>query len=180
MNDRVSLLCFPAYRKKCCWSYRCSHSVPVLKGKLIELGLVLPHVSAPLAAYVPARISGNLIYISGQLPMRDGALMRTGALQTEEEVEEGQEAMAQCFLNGLAAASLVTDLDRIQGVLRLGAFVSSGPEFIWQHLVANGASHLAERIFGEKGKHVRAAVGVPVLPLNASVELELILEQSPQ
>lgn len=152
----------------------------LLQSKLIELGIQLPQANAPLASYVPARIDGDRILVSGQLPMKEGSLLMTGPLQSEEDVKKAQAAMEQCFLNGLAAATRLVEPDRIHGVIRLGAFVAGTPEFIWQHLVANGASHMAEKIFGESGKHVRAAVGVSSLPLNASVELEMTFSILPE
>ncbi|GIX42269.1 MAG: hypothetical protein KatS3mg129_2002 [Leptospiraceae bacterium] len=146
----------------------------MLKERLIELGITLPEAPKPVASYIPAKIHNNLLYISGQLPLKEGILLSTGPLHQEKDVEKGKLAMEQCFINSLAAASSVIDLEQIKGVLKLTAFVASAPEFIWQHLVANGASELASRIFNESGKHVRSAIGVPSLPLNASVELEVI------
>ena len=142
-------------------------------GKLAEMGLVLPKVASPVAAYTPARRAGELVFISGQLPLQDGQLMMTGPMSPERDIDEARSSMARCFLNGLAAAGLVCDLDDISGVIRLGAFVAGTPEFTDQHLVANGASELAQAIFGESGVHARAAVGVPSLPLGATVELEI-------
>jgi len=146
----------------------------MISARLKELGLELPQPAKPLASYVPARKSGDLIFISGQLPLENGALMMTGPMTGERSLEEAQEAMARCFLNGLAAATLESPLDGIREVIRLGAFVASVPEFTDQHLIANGASNLAQEIFGKAGKHARAAVGVPCLPLNATVELEIL------
>ncbi len=146
----------------------------MLKNRLQELGIELPKAAAPLAAYTPARLHNGLIYISGQLPLKDGQLMMTGPMDSSRSAEDAKKAMEQCFLNGLAAAALVCEPDAIKGVLRLGAFVSSAPDFHSHHLVANGASELAQRIFGDSGVHVRAAVGVSALPLNATVELEIL------
>jgi enamine deaminase RidA (YjgF/YER057c/UK114 family) len=148
----------------------------MLKNRLKELNIELPTPTAPLAAYTPARIHNNLIYLSGQLPLKNGNLMLTGQMTPGKSIDEAKEAMAQCFLNGLAAASLVCDPDKIKGVLRLGAFVSSSADFHSHHLVANGASELAQKIFGEAGVHVRSAVGVSSLPLDSTVELEIIFE----
>ncbi len=149
---------------------------PMLDNKLKELGIILPEPARPLASYIPARKSGNLIYISGQLPLLDGKLLMTGPMSPERDKEEASRAMAQCFLNGLAAAAQLVNLSGITGVVRLGAFVSSTSNFIEQHIVANGASELAAQIFGEAGRHARAAVGVASLPLDATVELEILFE----
>lgn len=144
----------------------------MLEHRLKELGIQLPAVNPPIASYVPAVREGNLILTSGQLPMKDGALLMTGALSPSRSIEEAQAAMRQCFLNALAAARHVAGAYPAR-VLRLGAFVSSTADFTDQHKVANGASDIAKEIFGEKGVHARAAVGVPSLPLGASVELEV-------
>lgn len=149
---------------------------PMIRKKLESLGIQLPAVTPPLASYVPARRSGQLVFVSGQLPMKGGELMATGALDSEEDLKRAQAAIRQCFLNALAAAGLVADLDKIARVIRLGAYVSSTPRFFQHHLVANGASDLAREIFGEEGVHARFAVGVPSLPVNSSVELEAIFE----
>ncbi|MBE7436864.1 MAG: RidA family protein [Spirochaetales bacterium] len=144
----------------------------ILSQRLKELGLTLPDVPPPVAAYVPARISGGLVYTSGQLPLKKGHLLLSGSLHREDQVADAALAAEQCFLNALAAALQMQVT--LQGVLKLTVFVASGPDFIWQHLVANGASALAQKVFGESGQHVRSAVGVSSLPLNASVELEAI------
>lgn len=148
----------------------------MIQEKLKELGLELPVVNPPVASYVPAKRSGNLVYVSGQLPVRDGKLVLMGQLKTDDDVEAAQAAMAQCFLNGLAAFTTVAELNSIKQLIRLGAFVSSSPEFHGHHIVANGASNLAQQILGDAGIHSRAAVGVSALPLNAAVELELLFE----
>lgn len=148
----------------------------MVKQKLQTLGISLPAVVPPVASYVPAKRCGNLVYISGQLPVKDGQLLMKGAVSAGSSLDNAKAAMRQCFLNGLAAAGLVCDLDAIKGVVRLGAFVSSAPGFTDQHLIANGASDLAKEIFGEAGIHARAAVGVASLPLDASVELEILFE----
>ena len=149
-----------------------------IREKLKELGLELPEVAKPLASYVPARRSGRLVYISGQLPLENGKLTLTGAMTPESDLAAAQSAMARCFLNGLAAATLVTELDEVEQVIRLGAYVTSTANFTDQHKVANGASDLAQQIFGSRGVHARAAVGVPSLPMGATVELEIIFELS--
>lgn len=141
--------------------------------RLKELGLILPPAPAPVAAYIPAKRAGSLLFVSGQLPLKDGKLLLTGALASEDQAAPARQAMEQCFLNALAAACSVVTLDDILGVARLGAFVASTPDFTWQHVVANGASELALKLFGDEGRHSRSAVGVPSLPLGASVELEV-------
>ncbi|MBX7059524.1 MAG: RidA family protein [Leptospirales bacterium] len=146
----------------------------MLQQRLQELGLELPAAARPLASYTPARLHNGLVYVSGQLPLKDGALLASGIAAASARAEDLHPAMAQCFLNALAAAALVVELNQIRGVLRLGAFVASASGFVDQHKVANGASDLAVQIFGESGVHVRAAVGVASLPMNAAVELEVI------
>jgi len=145
---------------------------------LAELGLTLPAAPKPVAAYVPAVRSGNLIYVSGQLPFRDGALTVTGPVPSACSIELAQDAARQCVLNGLAvvADQLGGDLSRVVRVVRVGAFVQSDVGFTEQPKVANGASELLQRIFGEAGRHARAAVGTNALPLGASVEVEFLFE----
>lgn len=140
--------------------------------RLAEIGLTLPTVAAPVAAYIPAVQQGNLVYTSGQLPLKEGQLLCTGVLNTQDQVETAALAARQCFLNALAAALAVQT--NLQRVLKLTVFVASAPEFQWQHLVANGASELAQIIFAPQGQHSRSAVGVSALPLQASVEVEAI------
>jgi enamine deaminase RidA (YjgF/YER057c/UK114 family) len=146
--------------------------------RLRELNLTLPAAPKPVAAYIPAVRSGHLLFISGQLPMKDGAPLATGLVPTATSLDAAQSAGKQCVLNALAiaAAELGGNLDAIQRVVRIGVFVASTPEFTEQHKVANGASELLVEIFGERGRHARAAVGVAALPLNASVEIEFLLE----
>ncbi|HIY65512.1 MAG TPA: RidA family protein [Candidatus Agrococcus pullicola] len=145
--------------------------------RLTELGLELPEVAAPVAAYVPAVISGNHVYVSGQLPFVDGALAATGYLGDEVTVEQGYELSRIAVLNGLAAvASVIGSLDRVTRIVKLGGFVASASGFTQQPAVINGASELLGEIFGDIGKHARAAVGVAELPLGTPVELELIVE----
>lgn len=146
----------------------------MVSDKLLGLGLALPSLSPPVASYIPAKRAGNLVFVSGQLPMHNGTLTMTGPMNSSRSIEEAQQAMEQCFLNALAAANLVCELDALSGVVKLGIFVASDPSFTDQHKVANGASDLAEKIFGSDGKHARAAVGVPSLPLGATVELEAV------
>ncbi|MCW7492039.1 RidA family protein [Leptospira sp. 2 VSF19] len=145
--------------------------------KLKQLGLEIPPVPAALAAYIPSKRSGNLIFTSGQLPLIGGKLRKTGKVGKDLSLEEAKEEAKQCVLNALAAILLhVESLDKIKSIVKLGVFVSGTSEFTEQHLVANGASELLATIFGEKGKHARFAIGVSSLPLDASVELEMVAE----
>lgn len=144
-----------------------------LSKRLSHLGYELPALTVPLAAYLPAKCMGNMVFISGQLPLQNGKLLMEGPLTKQSNLVQSQKAMACCFLNGLAAAGTVVDLEEIKGVLRLGAYVASSDDFYEQHLVANGASEMAQQIFASEGQHIRFAVGVSALPLNSSVELEL-------
>lgn len=147
--------------------------------RLAELGLSVPEVAKPVAVYVPAIKTGNYVYTSGQLPMREGALITTGKVGGEVTVEQAVECAQQCALNGLAAVrSVVGDLSRVVRVVKVVAFVASTPDFTGQPGIANGASELIGKVFGEAGQHARSAVGVPVLPLDAPVEVELVVEVS--
>ncbi|MBL8018713.1 MAG: RidA family protein [Leptospirales bacterium] len=145
----------------------------VIRKRLSELGLSLPAVNPPIASYVPSVRENGIVYVSGQLPLKEGQLLLTGQMIPGRSVEEAQAAMRQCFLNAVAAALLVCNENELKRVLRLGAFVASSAEFTEQHKVANGASDLAREVFGDAGIHARAAVGVSSLPLNATVELEV-------
>lgn len=146
--------------------------------RLEELKITLPKAPKPVAAYIPAVKTGNMVYLSGQVPFRDGTLLATGAVPSSTSMEQAQEAARQCVLNGLAVLSdiLDGDLDRVRRIVRLGVFVYSDPDFTDQPKVANGASELMVEIFGEKGRHARAAVGSVALPLGASVEVDMIVE----
>jgi enamine deaminase RidA (YjgF/YER057c/UK114 family) len=145
--------------------------------RLAELGLTVPEVAKPVAAYIPAIRSGSLVLTSGQLPMRDGKLIMTGKVGGEVSVEEAVECARQCALNALAAVRAeVGDLSAIKRIVKVVAFVASTPDFTSQPLVANGASELFGDVFGPIGRHTRSAVGVPVLPLDAPVEIEIIVE----
>ncbi len=147
----------------------------MLTAKLAEWGIELPASAAALGAYVPAKKAGNLLYVSGQLPMRDGKLLASGPVPSVCPVETARAAARQCVINALAAAkSVVGDLDSIIGVLRVGAFVASDGDFTQQPQVANAASEFLVELFGDPGRHVRAAVGTNVLPLGASVEIEFV------
>jgi enamine deaminase RidA (YjgF/YER057c/UK114 family) len=145
--------------------------------RLAELGLALPPVVPPVAAYVPAVITGNLVYTSGQLPMVGGVLPAVGKVGAEVGADEAQEYARICALNALAAAdSVIGSLDRVTRVVKVTGFVASAPDFTGQPGVINGASQLLGEVFGDAGKHARSAVGVAVLPLDAPVEVEIILE----
>ena len=141
--------------------------------RLTELGIELPVVAAPVAAYVPAVVHDGLVYTSGQLPFVEGALPATGKVGAEVTAEDANAYARTCALNALAAAAAAAGgVDRIAGVLRLGGFVASTPDFTGQPGVINGASLVLGEIFGDAGQHVRAAVGVPELPLDSPVEVE--------
>jgi len=145
--------------------------------KLAELGLKLPEVPQPVAAYVPVVRTGNLVYTSGQLPLRDGTLIATGKNGDTVNAEVGVECAQQCALNAVAAVKAeIGDLANVKRIVKVVAFVASTPGFTGQPQVANGASELLGQLFGDAGKHARSAVGVPVLPLDAPVEVELLVE----
>ena len=148
-----------------------------VEDRLSELGLTVPEVAAPLASYVPAVRTGNYIFTSGQLPLRDGRLLLTGKVGGEVSGEEAADCARQCGLNAIAAVKAeIGDLDKVKRIVKTVVFVASTPDFTGQPLVANGASELFGAAFGAAGQHARSAVGVPVLPLDAPVELELIVE----
>jgi enamine deaminase RidA (YjgF/YER057c/UK114 family) len=144
---------------------------------LAELGLTVPAVVKPLAAYVPAVRAGAFVYTSGQLPMVDGALLKTGKVGAGVTAEEAKELAQQCALNALAAVKAeIGELSNVRRVVKVVGFVASTPEFTGQPGVVNGASELLGKVFGDAGVHARSAVGVAVLPLDAPVEVELIVE----
>ncbi len=145
--------------------------------RLAELGLTVPDVATPVAAYIPAVRSGHHVFTSGQLPMRDGQLMLTGKVGGEVTKEEAVECARQCALNALAAVRAeVGDLSAVKRIVKGVVFVASTPDFTGQPLVANGVSELLGEVFGEAGRHARSAVGVAVLPLDSPVEVELVVE----
>lgn len=145
--------------------------------RLAELGLAVPEVAKPLASYVPAVRSGSHVFTSGQLPMREGQLITTGKVGGEVSPEEAVECARQCALNALAAVRAeIGELSSVKRVVKVVAFVASTPDFTGQPGVANGASELFGAVFGDAGRHARSAVGVPVLPLDAPVEVELVVE----
>ena len=162
--------------------------ISAVEQRLAELGLALPEVAAPVAAYVPAIISGNHVYTSGQLPFISGKLEATGKVSTGTESradeptvspEDAQRFAAVCAVNALAAVkSVIGDLDRITRIVKVVGFVASDPSFTGQPGVINGASELLGRVLGDAGHHARSAVGVSVLPLDSPVEVELIAEFS--
>jgi enamine deaminase RidA (YjgF/YER057c/UK114 family) len=141
--------------------------------KLEKMGIVLPEIPKPVAAYIPAKQAGNLVFTAGQLPMVQGELISKGLLGQDVEIEEANKAARICTLNALAAIKgVIGELDRIQQIVRVVGYVASAPTFTQQPAVVNGASELLLEIFGERGKHARSAVGMAVLPLNASVEID--------
>jgi enamine deaminase RidA (YjgF/YER057c/UK114 family) len=145
--------------------------------RIAELGLTLPSDTAPLAAYVPTVRTGNLVFTAGQLPRRDGELVATGKVGAEVTPEVAAEAAAACALNALAAIKgEIGDLAAIRRVVKVVVFVASAPDFTGQPAVANGASELLGKVFGDAGTHARSAVGVAVLPLDVPVEVELVVE----
>jgi len=145
--------------------------------RLAELGIVIPDVAKPVASYLPAMVTGNLVFTAGQLPFVDGALPATGKVGAEVSAVDATGYARTAVLNALAAAqTAIGSLDRITRIVKLVVFVASDPSFSGQPAVANGASDTLVEIFGDLGRHARSAVGVAVLPLDAPVELELIIE----
>ncbi|MEE6169948.1 MULTISPECIES: RidA family protein [unclassified Mycolicibacterium] len=144
--------------------------------RLTELGIELPEVVAPLAAYVPATRTGNLVYTAGQLPIQNGELVATGKVGTDVSPEQASELARLCGLNALAAVHALVGIDSVVKVVKVVGFVASAPGFSGQPGVVNGASELFGAVFGEAGAHARSAVGVSELPRNAPVEVEIIVE----
>jgi len=148
-----------------------------IQSKLAELGLTLPVAAAPVAAYVPAVRTGNLVFTAGQLPLVDGKIPFVGKVGSDVTPEHAKDMAQVCALNALAAISLVADIDQIEKVVRVGGFVNGVPGFVAIPQVINGASELLIKLFGESnGKHARTAIGVAELPLNAPVEVEMVVE----
>jgi enamine deaminase RidA (YjgF/YER057c/UK114 family) len=148
-----------------------------VEDRLAELGLSVPDVVKPVASYTPSLRSGSFVYTSGQLPMRSGELMTTGKVGDSVSPEDASECAQQCALNAIAAVKAeVGDLDAVKRVVKVVCFVASDPSFTGQPQVANGASDLLGKAFGDAGVHARSAVGVAVLPLDAPVEVEIIVE----
>jgi enamine deaminase RidA (YjgF/YER057c/UK114 family) len=144
--------------------------------RLGKIGVALPQVAAPLAAYVPAVRTGNVVYTAGQLPFDSGRLAGTGKVGADITPEEGKAMARICALNALAAVDALVGLDAVTQVVKVVGFVASAPGFNGQPSVVNGASDLLAEVFGERGAHARSAVGVAELPLDAPVEIELIVE----
>ena len=148
-----------------------------IKEKLSALGLTLPTAAAPVAAYVPAVKSGNLIFTAGQLPLVDGKIPFVGKVGSDVTPEQAKDMAQVCALNALAAISLVADIDQIEKIVRVGGFVNGIPGFVAIPAVINGASELLIKLCGEvNGKHARTAIGVAELPLNAPVEVEMVVQ----
>jgi enamine deaminase RidA (YjgF/YER057c/UK114 family) len=148
-----------------------------VESRILKLSYLIPEVPKPVAAYIPAKQTGNLVFTAGQLPMVNGELISKGLLGQDVEIDEANKAARICTLNALAAIKgVIGELDRIKQIVRVVGYVASVPTFTQQPAVVNGASELLLEIFGEAGKHARSAVGMAVLPLNASVEIELTIE----
>lgn len=148
-----------------------------IENRLKDLGVYLPQAAAPAANYVPFMQSGKFVFTAGQLPLKDGKLVASGLLGRDLDTAAGKEAAKLCAINILAQAkAAVGDLDKIKRLVKITVFVASSPDFTEQHLVANGASDFLVAALGDAGKHARSAVGVAVLPLNAAVEIEAIIE----
>src|SRR5690606_5971989 len=148
-----------------------------IEKRLAELGITLPVAAPPAANYVPWVRSGNLLFPSGQLPMKDGKIAVTGLLGRDLDTAAGQEAARLCAINVLAQAkAALGDLEKIRRLVKISVYVASSPTFTDQHLVGNGASDFFAQVLGERGKHARVAVGMAALPLNAAVEIESVIE----
>ena len=149
----------------------------MIEAKLAELGIILPQPAAPVASYVPAVEANGMLFISGQLPFVDGKVLITGKVGAEVTPEQAKDMAQICALNALAAISLVADIDQIERIIRVGGFVNGVPGFVAIPQVVNGASELLIKLFGEvNGKHARTAIGVAELPLNAPVEIEMVVQ----
>ena len=151
--------------------------MPIIEARLKELGVTLPTPPMPVASYVPVTISGNIVFVSGQIPIADGAIKYVGKLGVDVPMEAGQAAAQLCAINVLAQLkAAIGDLDRVVKCLKLGVFVNAAPDYTQHPEVANGASDLIAALFGDAGKHARAAVGVGSLPRGVAVEVEAIFE----
>jgi enamine deaminase RidA (YjgF/YER057c/UK114 family) len=158
----------------------CAGGGAILRGmireKLKAMGLEVPKLAGPFGAYVPAKRSGNLVFVAGQLPMKQGKLTASGSVPSMCSIEDAKAAAKVCVINALAAVETLGLVDQIVGVVRVGVFVASDASFYQQPQVGNGASEFLIELLGEAGKHARAAVGVPSLPLGAAVEIEFVFE----
>jgi len=149
----------------------------IIEKRIEELGIIIPEVSPPKAMYVPAKRVGNLLFVSGHLPIREDGVLMTGKLGKDHDIEHGKMAARHCAINMLATLKAeLGDLDLIKGFVKLQSFVSCDSGFDQQHMVTNAASELIFEIFGEVGRHARTAVGTNQLPLGATVEIEAIIE----
>lgn len=150
------------------------------EANLTALGLTLPQAPKPVASYIPARRAGALLFVSGQIPTRDGQLIARGRVPSQVSIEQAVECAKQCALNALASAkAAMGSLGQVRGVVRVGVFVACDAEFSDHPKIANGASDLLKAVFGDEGLHARAAVGCPSLPLGAPVEVEVVFELDP-
>jgi enamine deaminase RidA (YjgF/YER057c/UK114 family) len=148
-----------------------------IETRLAELGITLPTPAAPIANYLPYTVSGSLVVVSGQIPLRDGKLAYAGKLGAEVSLEDGVAAARLCFINLVAQLKAAAgDLDRVTRIIRLGGFIAAPASFTQHALVMNGASDLAVEVFGEAGRHARSTIGVPSLPADAAVEVEGMFE----
>ena len=148
-----------------------------IDANLAKLGITLPQAPAPVANYIGFNLVGNLLVVSGQIPLVEGKIACTGKLGAEVSIEQGQDAARICFINLVAQVkAAVGDLDRVKRVVRLGGFIACGADFHQHALVMNGASDMAVAVFGEAGRHARSTIGVPSLPGNAAVEVEGMFE----
>ena len=148
-----------------------------IEQRLAELGITLPTPAAPIANYVPYTIAGSLLVVSGQIPLRDGAVAYVGKVSADVSLDDGREAARLCFINLMAQMKAATgDLDRVKCVLRLGGFIAAPASFTQHAAVMNGASDLAVEVFGDAGRHARSTIGVPSLPADAAVEVEGMFE----
>ncbi|MGQ7792945.1 RidA family protein [Faunimonas sp. B44] len=148
--------------------------------RLGRLGIVLPALAAPVANYLPWSLQGDLLFVSGQLPLSEGKVAVRGKLGESVSVEDGRRAARLCAVNILAQAqAALGDLERVRAIVRIGVFVASVPDFVEQHVVANGASDLLVEVLGDAGRHARAAVGMSALPLDAAVEVEAVIAVAP-
>ncbi|UVK37066.1 RidA family protein [Mesorhizobium sp. AR10] len=148
-----------------------------IEKRLSDLGVTLPVAAAPAANYVPYCRTGNLLFTAGQLPLKEGKLQASGLIGRDVDTAAGKEAAKYCAINILAQAkAALGDLEKIRRLVKITVFVASAPDFIEQHLVANGASDFLVAVLGDRGKHARSAVGAASLPLNAAVEIEAIFE----